>query len=218
MRTITLRPLPLLALIGLLMIVAALLTIIFIHPSGTDKRTRLTMQALQQEKRTLNSKLAEAEAMLAVRDNQISSMQQLLQQDKQTIEAMQHRLDLFDDVLAARKVAGVHFLHPVVHWQDDHTIAYQLILVKGKNYPRWIIGHLTFRATSGKAHALTLQTGKKGNSGRKVEMTTQAFIEGNLHWPAAWRPSALHITLIDHKGRKKGSIAVPIEQPEGANP
>ncbi len=192
------------------MIAAALLTIIIINPSDSSKHTRLTIKTMQQQKQALTEKLSETEALLALRDNQITSMQQLLQQDKQSIETMQRRLALFDEVLAERKVAGVHLLRPQAEWQDEHTIAYQLILVKGKNYPRWIIGHLLFTAVDSKGHSSILQPTKKSNSGRKIEMTTQAFIEGTLKWSQSWRPDSLHITLIDHKGRKKGETAIAI--------
>jgi len=160
----------------------------------------------------LSAKLAEAEALLSLRDAQIESMQQQLQQDRLDIQSMRQRLDLFDQVLAERKVAGIHFLRPSAHWTDAQTIAYQLILVKGKNYPRWIIGHLVFTVKDAKGNSTTLPIAKKKNSGDKIEMTTQSFIEGTLAWPNRWRPTALHITLINHKGRAKGTIIIPISK------
>ncbi len=161
----------------------------------------------------VRAKLAEDEALLALRDAQIDSMQQQLQQDRQQMQQMQQRLDLFDQVLAERKVAGIHFLKPSAVWQDAHTIAYQLILVKGQNYPRWIIGHLTFTVNDAQGNSIVLPVAKKKHSGEKIEMTTQSFIEGTLAWPNSWQPAALHITLINHKGRAKGTITIPIADP-----
>jgi len=215
-KRISIRPLTLLAVTLVLIACIALAGKIILapeYPAGQQKKTLSN----EPEQSDSSAKLAETEALLSLRDAQIESMQQQLQQDSQNIQQMQQRLDLFDQVLAERKVAGIHFIRPSAAWKDEHTIAYQLILVKGKNYPRWIIGHLTFTVNDAKGKTISLPVSKKKNSGDKIEMTTQSFIEGTLAWPHSWRPTALHITLINHKGRAKGTITIPIADPLGSD-
>jgi len=211
-KRISIRPLTLLAAsLALIACIAWAGKIILAPEYPAGQQQMAASNTLKQP--GLSTKLAETEALLSLRDAQIESMQQQLQQDRLDIQHMQQRLDLFDQVLAERKVAGIHFLRPAAIWKDKHTIAYQLILVKGKNYPRWIIGHLAFTVKDAKGNSIALPVTKNKNSGDKIEMTTQSFIEGTLAWPNSWRPSALHITLINHKGRTKGTITIPIAEP-----
>jgi len=209
---ISIRPLTLLAITLALIACLALAGKIILAPEYPVGQQQIAMTNTSAHP-GLSAKLAETEAMLSLRDAQIDSMQQQLQQDRQQMQQMQERLDLFDQVLAERKVAGIHFIRPSALWQDAHTIAYQLILVKGKNYPRWIIGHLAFTVTDATGNSIDLPVTKKKHSGDKIEMTTQSFIEGTLAWPHSWQPAVLHITLINHKGRAKGTITIPITSP-----
>ncbi len=215
----SIRPLTLLAIIAATAAFVGWLVTDRTHPPAETRKLQQQITQLQQDKLELNRKLAKTEALLALRDNEIASLQTQIGRDRRDMLTMQQRLDMFEDVLAARKVAGVHFLHPSARWQDEHTIAYQLILVKGKNYPRWIIGHLQFTLADGAGHSAELMPAKQSNRGGKIEMTTQSFIEGTLAWPHAWRPTAMTITLINHKGRNKGEIVIPVTalaQTEGA--
>jgi hypothetical protein len=208
-KRISIRPLTLLAAsLALIACVAWAGKIILApdYPAGQQQKAA----SKESEQSDVRVKFAETEALLSLRDAQIESMQQQLQQDRLDMQHMQQRLDLFDQVLAERKVAGIHFLRPAAIWKDKHTIAYQLILVKGKNYPRWIIGHLAFTMNDAKGNSIALPVTKNKNSGDKIEMTTQSFIEGELPWQESWRPNMLTITLINHKGRNKGSITIPI--------
>jgi len=164
---------------------------------------------LQQDQDRLHEKLAETEALLSISNGQVGGMKQdmaILSAENRT---MQKRLDMFEDVLAARKVRGIHFLRPMATWQDSNTIAYQLILVKGENYPRWIKGHLLFTVTDAEGKTVSLNS-KKGKKSLRVEMKTHAFMEGTLAWPQSWQPERLTVTLIDYLDRKKGTIEIPI--------
>jgi len=164
---------------------------------------------LQQKQDELTGKLAKTEAMLSLGKGQIDGLKQEMSLLGSENSIMKKRLAMFEDVLAARKVSGIHFLRPMATWQDNHTIAYQLILVKGENYPRWIKGQLSFSVTDTDGHVIMLNS-KKGKTSHKIEMKTHSFVEGTLAWVQTWRPDTLTITLIDHLGRKKGTIEIPI--------
>jgi len=164
---------------------------------------------LQYEKRHLTSKLSETEAMLALRDGQIEGMQQELLRNSHDILHMKQRLAMFDDVLAARKVGGWHILHPTAQWQDDQSIAYHLVVVKGENYPRWAKGHLSFSVIAPNGDLLPLPN-KRGKRSLKFDMTTHAFFEGTIPWSKEWQPKMLYISLFDKRGKNSQKIEIPI--------
>jgi len=176
-----------------------------------QKHTTLLPQLaqLQHEQKQLSGKLSETEALLSLRDGQIEGLKQEMQLQRNEKVSLLQRLEVFDDVLAARKIQGVHFLRPQFIWKENNLISYKLILVKGDNYPRWIIGHLKFSVTDSNGNVLFLSN-EKGKDSYKIEMTSQEFIEDTLVWTQQWQPERLTVTLINHEGRETGSIEVPI--------
>ena len=205
-------------LVTLVVLATTAVAIGLLFHSGEASDIKQQVIILQGKQVELSGNLAKTEALLSMRNTQIKSMQQQLQRDQEDMQRMQQRLDLFDQVLAERKVAGIHFLRASATWQDDHSIAYQLILVKGNNYPRWIKGHLAFSALDSEGHTTLLTPAKKAKTGFNIEMTEQTFIEGVLSWHQPWQPQTLRMTLINHRGRNKGSIEIPIEQPKSTAP
>ncbi len=206
-RSATLR-----AYIVMILVASLLLAAIMIghalFPSAQQTALLDQLTQLQQKQDRLTGKLAETEALLSLSNGQIDGLKQEMALLGSENNIMKKRLAMFEDVLAARKVSGIHFLRPIATWRDNHTIAYQLILVKGENYPRWIKGHLSFTVTGADGKSIPLNPKKANNS--KVEMKTHAFMEGTLIWPQQWLPDRLTVTLIDHLGRQKGTIEIPI--------
>lgn len=173
---------------------------------GVARQTDI-LKAAQQK---LQSQLASAEAEISLRDSQISGLKQQIHQDIRDRQLIRQRLSMFDDVLAARTVRGVHVLHPEAQWQkDEGVIEYQLVLVKGENYPRWALGHLQFSTRMPDGKILTL-TNPHGRTDIKYEMTTHLFMEGTLLWHGNTPPSALHVTLINHRGKKIREAEFPV--------
>jgi len=207
-RTITLRVYVVIVLFVSLLVAAGMVGHAF-YPSTQRIALKQQITQLQQKQDELTGKLAETEAQLSLSKEQVNALKQEMTLLGSENSIMKKRLDMFEDVLAARKVGGIHFLRPMATWQNNNTIAYQLILVKGENYPRWIKGRLSFSVTDADGHVIFLSS-QKGKSERKVEMKTHAFMEGTLAWPQQWRPGTLTITLIDHLGRQKGKIEIPI--------
>ncbi|MDQ7000608.1 MAG: hypothetical protein Q9M12_06985 [Mariprofundus sp.] len=207
-RTITVRVYVVIVLFASLLISAGMIGHAF-FPSTQRIALDQQITQLQQKQDELTGKLAKTEAMLSLGKGQIDGLKQEMSLLGSENSIMKKRLAMFEDVLAARKVSGIHFLRPMATWQDNNTITYQLSLVKGENYPRWIKGHLSFSVTGADGQVITLSA-KKGKRSLKVEMKTHAFMEGTLAWPQTWQPDRLTITLIDHLGRQKGKIEIPI--------
>jgi len=207
-RAFTLRSYAWIILISLPLIAAAMIGHSF-FPSAQQTALLDQLTQMQQKQDRLIDKLTETEALLSLNKGEIDGLKQEMALLGSENSIMKKRLAMFEDVLAARKVSGIHFLRPMATWRDNHTIAYQLILVKGENYPRWIKGQLSFSVTGADGQVITLSS-KKGKRSLKVEMKTHAFMEGTLAWAQTWRPDTLTITLINHLGRKKGTIEIPI--------
>jgi len=208
-RSFELRPVFLLLILLALLITAVMTGARFFPQEKQQDHLLGQLSKLQHKQQRLHEKLAENEALLALRDGQIEGLKQEMEQLRGEKTAMKSRLEMFDEVLASKKVKGVHFLRPEFSWEDQHSISYQLILVKGENYPRWIQGHLEFSVIDANGQTVLLSN-QKGKNRHKIEMTSHAFVEGTLVWPQNWRPETLHVTLINHLGKQKGHIEIPV--------
>ena len=203
-----LRPVLIIAFILSLLAAAVMLGVV--SPPQEKQTTMLAQLAhLQHEQKRLNGALSETEARLSLRDGQIEGLKQEMLLLRSENLAMQKRLEVFDDVLAARKVKGIHFLRPQFVWKNNQLISYKMILVKGDNYPRWIIGQLKFSVTDNDGNVLFLSN-EKGKDSHKVEMTTHEYVEGTLVWTQAWQPEKLTVSLINHLGAQTNSIEIPL--------
>lgn len=194
-------------------LIAIISTVMLITSVASTKQTLLSQQQqiafLQHQQSQLMKERSELEASLSLSNGQIEAIKQelnLLNHDK---NSMQQRLNMFDQVLAARKVKGVHLLRSSAQWRDSHTIAYDLILVKGQNYPRWAQGILKFYAVNGEGEMIQLKT-DSGKQHLKYETTTQLFLEGTLLWPEAWQAEKLFIVVYNHNRKQINQTETPI--------
>ncbi|MDX8384351.1 MAG: hypothetical protein R8M45_09735, partial [Ghiorsea sp.] len=99
------------------------------------------------------------------------------------------------------------------HWQGEHSIAYQLVVVKGLNYPRWAKGNIRFSVLGQHGESIPLDN-KRGKKKRAFDMTSHAFFEGVIPWSKGWKAKTLIISLIDKRGRNNQKVEVPILTPQ----
>ncbi|MDQ6969640.1 MAG: hypothetical protein Q9M16_03935 [Mariprofundus sp.] len=198
-----------LLLLMLAVIFAAAVAGSILMPPPHSAQHKQYIAQLQYEQRNLTHKLSETEAMLALRDAQIESMQAESLRNTHAMRAMHKRLAMFDDVLAARKVSGWHILHAMAEWLDDHTIAYSLVVVKGENYPRWAKGHISFSVLDSNGTLIGLDN-KAGKRSLQFDVTTHKFFEGQIAWTKNWRAKMLMISLFDKRGKNNQQIEIPI--------
>jgi len=193
----------------LVMLAAVAILAPMLLSSSQYAQQRQHIAQVQYENRHLTSTLSETEALLALRNGQIEELQKELLRNSHDMLTMKQRLTMFDDVLAARKVGGWHILHPTAQWQDDQSIVYHLVVVKGENYPRWAKGHLSLSVTAPNGDEIVLQS-KKGKRSLQFDMTTHAFFEGTIPWLRTWQPKMLYISLFDKRGKNNQQIEIPI--------
>lgn len=200
-----------------LLLAAALLFIIIsvaiVSVMALDKQVLNSQQhqisELQHQHALLIQKNSKTEALLSLRDAQIKAMQQQQEQLEYDKLAMQKRLHMFDEVLAARKEKGLHMLNPAAFWRQSDLINYSLVLVKGQNFPRWQKGELSFSVINPDGEEVILRS-PKGREKYKFDMTTQEFVSGSLLWSESWQPDALIITMHDLTHRNTRQFSVPI--------
>ncbi|NWF38001.1 hypothetical protein F3F96_02455 [Mariprofundus sp. NF] len=211
-RTLSFRLYPI-----VLLLAAALLFIIIsvgiITTLALDKQLLVSQQyqisELQHQQSLLSQQNSKVEAQLSLRDAQIDAMKQQQKQIEHEKLAMQKRLDMFNDVLAARKNKGLHMLKPTAYWKQSDQISYSLILVKGQNFPRWQKGELSFSVLNPEGEELPLRS-PKGREKYKFDMTTQQFVSGSLVWTESWQPENLIITIADLTNRNTNQFTIPI--------
>jgi len=208
--TFRIYPIVLLLIIALLFITisVAVISILALDKQAISSQQRQIHKLVQQQSE-MRQKSAESEAQLSLKDAHIAALEEELQRLQHQKASMQTRLDMFDEVLAARKIKGVHILRPSAAWQEQNRISYELILVKGGNYPRWSHGRLQFSVLTNEQEEILLLT-PKGKNHYKFEMTTQGFVNGVLAWPESWHPETLFVTMFNERGKQTGRITVPI--------
>jgi len=203
-------PVVLLLVIALLFvsISVSIITVMASDKQALSSQLRQIHELQQKQSRLLHEN-TEKQALLSLRDAHIDAMKQELERLQLEKTAMQKRLDMFDEVLAARKMDGLHMLRPAAFWKRSDQISYNLILVKGQNFPRWQKGELSFSVMTPDDQELPLEN-MKGRTTYKFDMTTQEFVSGSLKWTEPWRPENLIITINDLTHRRTSQFSIPI--------
>ncbi len=165
---------------------------------------------LQRLNRDIRGKLTETQADLALRDEQISGLKSELKAIQQQIEPMKRRIHAYESILEARKSSGVHILRARANWEDRHRIAYDIVLVKGGNYPRSVIGSLRITARDSGGRAMEMHLGKNAPE-LPYRMETHTFLRGDFPWNRNWRPDHLLIDRLNQRGQEREQTEIEIQ-------
>ncbi len=166
---------------------------------GGNQQAQITR--LQHEQARLTDNVTEKEALLSLRDQQITSLKDEIKDLHQQQGTLQKKLDMFDNILDARKNHGVHLLQAHAHRLNDQGIVYSFVLVKGGNYPRTAIGKVRFSTTSPDNQVIILPL-SNGEDALPYRTKSHTFVQGTLPWSEVWQANTLHITLIDRRGKE----------------
>jgi len=207
-RKMYMRPI---SFIAFTVIAAATLVMLGFHlsagnPAGTQQGQ---ITHLQHEQGRLKDLVAEKEAMLSLKDQQIESLNREIENERQQQETLQGKLDMFQSILDVRKVHGVHLLQIAAQRLSNHSINYSFVLVKGGNYPRTASGAITFSTLNPANEWVTIPL-DTGEDTLPYSTQSHTFMQGNLPWNKSWQPKTLRISLSDHRGREIGLSEVKI--------
>jgi len=207
-RKLLIRPL---SFVSLILLAASVFMAAGAYLSGGvhQNNHRAQIHHLQLEVGRLKDSIAETEAMLSLRDQQIVSMKQEIVDLRQQKSAIQDKINMFNSILDARKGQGVHLLQIAAHKLSDQFVGYSFVLVKGGNYPRSASGTIRFSALSpdNEATEITLESGENTLPYRTQSHT---FMQGRLPWNMSFQGYTLHIGVFDRRGKEIGQYEVKL--------
>jgi len=165
---------------------------------------------LQHMNRDIRKKLTETQANLVLGNEQINGLKAELKAIQRQIEPMKRRIRAYESILEARKSSGVHILRARANWKNRHLIAYDIVLVKGGNYPRSVAGSLRITARDGDGHAEKINLGKNTPE-LPYRMETHTFMRGDFQWYRNWRPDHLLIVRLNQQGKQRDQTEIDIQ-------
>jgi len=192
-RQFSLRPLWLLAGMLMLCLLVVFITLQTTTRHGQVERLERQHYQLLRDNEQLKSHLAEAEAKLMLRDEQLKQQQQLLSRQEQEMIPLRKRLSLLESILLKRRDKGTHILTASASWQGQQ-LQLNIVLVKGGNYPREVEGNVEVLAPQPDGKPVLLHFANNRDH-LKYRMKTHALLQQTLNWPYDWRPDQLFMVL-----------------------
>ncbi len=202
-----LRPITLILLLLVLLGLAAF-TGSFGFFSTASEASRIRLQAMQLQRS--ESRLGEAQAELALKQSQLIGLQSELREQRQNIEQLNQRLNMFEEILKSQKMSsGVRILKAEVSWQGQGALTYNLVLVKGGSHPRQASGKLRMTARGLQGQEVILHLGGK-TAELSYLLKTHTFLQGSVKWLHDWRPDRILITHLSRRGSIRDETEIPI--------
>lgn len=159
--------------------------------------------------RDAQARLAAAEAELSLRQERLTTMQEEMASQQQDNERLQERMRVYETILQSRKTSGVRILKAEASWLGMDSIRFDVVLVKGGNYPRRASGSLRIMAKDSHGRESMVKAG--GDSADlSYEVESHAFLHGYLKWQQDWRPDRLLIIRLNRQGELRDQMEVQI--------
>ena len=168
--------------------------------SGIQSLVPKHMQ-LQRQYEKLHSELAESRALHDLKEQQLESIKQELLAQQSLNSELSQRLRMLESILEARKAGGLQLLSAEAKWSDKETIQYNLTLVKGGNYPRYISGYLKLTTLSPESEAVEIEL-KSQKTRLPFRTETHTFLRGSAKWEHDWQPEKITATLFNSRGKE----------------
>lgn len=208
-RHVVIRPLRYL-LLGLVLVAAGFAAGLYFSPEPDTRSWTYKLSQLEQEKSELNTRVAEQEASLNLRNDEIDSLKEQLESLRETIAANKKQLKMFDNILNKRKIQGVNIVNPSAGWLEGNRIGFQTVLVKGGNYPRHRSGHVYLAITNVAGEEIKLTPTDKPD-GLPYTMEDHTLLQGSVDWTGDWKPDHVTIVVTNHRNREVARQDVPIK-------
>lgn len=165
---------------------------------------------LQRQYDQLRSELAEISALNDLKEQQMKSMKQELLVQQSDNNELHQRLRMFESILEARKANGLQLLHADATWQNGESFEYNLTLVKGGNYPRYISGKIQITAQSPETETIEVKLNNQQTE-LPFRIETHTFLRGSAKWEHEWKPDKIRLTVFDHRGKQLLQTEITLE-------
>lgn len=166
---------------------------------------------LQRENSQLQTELADRSASISIKDAQIAQYEKDNKTMRDTIATQGKRISIYDSILEAMKQTGVSLVNATAQWRNAQTLAYSFIVVKGGNYPRHVVGFFKCYATNPADGTPVALPWNNGQENLPYQMDNHTFVDGEMAWSQAWKPTSLLLIRYDPQGREKGRYTVAIQ-------
>ena len=167
-----------------------------------------------QEKQALRlarNRLAESEAERRILQAQVTALKEELKHSRGEAEQLARRIRAYESILEARKTTGVRILRASARWIMPPAIAYDIVLVKGGNYPRRVAGSLRLIALDDDGRQMAIQASNDAPE-LPYRMETHTFLRGTIPWKEDWRPTRLRIIRLNGKGEARDTLDIVIKE------
>jgi len=207
-RHVVIRPLRF-VVTGLVLLGVGFAAGLYFSPEPDIQSWTYRLSQLEQEKSELDTKVAEQEASLNLRSDEIDSLKQQLESLQQTLAADKKQLSMFDNILNKRKIHGINIVNPSAGWLKGNRIGFQTVLVKGGNYPRRVSGHVYLIVTNVGGDEIKLTPADQPD-GLPYAMEDHTLLQGSVDWTGDWKPDHVTIVVTNHRNREAARQDVPI--------
>ncbi|MCF6207764.1 MAG: hypothetical protein L3J61_00030 [Ghiorsea sp.] len=151
---------------------------------------------LKRQNQELQRSLADAYTLNTLKDEQLESLQEQIGVQEREVLALSKELLMFNSILEGRKGKGVQIVTHKAHWSPNHFIAWQVLVVKGGSYPRYLAGSYKVFAIDDAGNRLAL-----GDKSMRYRFESHAVLTQKFEWNDSWKPTKLE--LIIYNSRKK---------------
>ncbi len=152
---------------------------------------------LKRQNSDISRKLADSNTLNDLKDLQLESLQELINEQEDNIRNLSKELRMFKSILDARKGVGVHVLQSSAHWTSNQQIDWQAVLVKGGSLPRFLLGSYKLFALDNAGKRKKLNAKKMG-----YRFETHTFLQRQLQWHEDWLPTHLEFVIYNSKHKE----------------
>lgn len=192
---------PVITVVLLLTFVGLFLAGNYYKPFWEKYDLRPQYMQLQRLYQDLRLELNESMTNLGVRDEQINMLKQEIKQQQDKQDRLQDRLNLYDNLLAARRGDSMQLLQFTSRLMEENSFEIELALVRGGVTPRWVKGWIKVFADDGKGKKIPLLF---SNSKYKLpyRIESHTFLHETVRWLQKSPPgNILYATVFDSRGK-----------------
>ncbi len=161
---------------------------------------------LKRQNQELQRKLADANTVNALKDEQLDSLQEQIGVQEREVLGLTKELQMFKSILEERKGKGIQILAHKADWQGDGLLLWQALFVKGGSYPRYLTGTYQIFALDEQGHRQALF-----DDAERYRFESHAVLDKKIEWKEMWKPTKLELVIYNYRKKEVLKQAIPIQ-------
>lgn len=212
-RYLMVRPLTIIAIVLLLAAGGFVGGLLKRPPADQDLMAQYLQQ--QRDNSKLQTEVADRAATISIKDAQIQQYKKDTKTMRAKIATQSKQIDVYDSMLKAMKQTGVQLVQAHAQWRNAQTLAYSFIVVKGGNFPRSVAGYFKCYVTNPTDGSVVALPWYNGRQNLPYQMVDHQFVNGQVAWKEAWKPTSLLLIRYDSRNREEGRYTIAIQGGNG---